>query len=285
MNSTFPVTAILGLGLIGGSLARSLAAAGVRILGHDRKSEHLNAAVNEGIIQVGLGEGFQGIEEAEVVILAVPVSSAQKLLNKVGPQLRGARLVTDVGSTKMGIQAAAEKLGLNRRFVGAHPLAGSHQSGWTSSREHLFTHKLVYLCPTKESSQDAISLAQTMWEMTGARPEIVDATRHDALVAWTSHLPQGLSTALAVALAAHGVSRADLGRGGRDVTRLAGSSVAMWCEIFRENADEILLALEAVQAELCKLQAVLESGGEEDIRDFFIAGETWFRRRRTKKLT
>ena len=130
--------AILGLGLIGGSIARDLAARGVRVFGFDRDRRRAVAARRAGAIGLVMHEDLEQLRDARTVILAVPVDAAAELLTRVAPLLARARLITDVGSTKRAIVARAESLGLGARFVGSHPLAGDHRSGWAASRSALF---------------------------------------------------------------------------------------------------------------------------------------------------
>ena len=124
-------------------------------------------------------------------------------------------------------------------------MAGDHRSGWHASRAGLFTDAPVYLCPPRDATADSMQLARMFWIELGARPEPMSAEQHDLKLAWTSHLPHMVSTALALALARTGVDRIYLGPGGRDVTRLAGSSPEMWTAIALENASAIEGALRA----------------------------------------
>jgi len=126
--------AIVGLGLIGGSLARALAARDVRVLGYDSMPDSLDAAEGEGIVQQRMGAQLEGIETADVVVIAIPVDATLTAITRMAKKLGNARLVMDVASTKQSIVAAAEVAGLGDRFVGAHPLTGSHRSGWRASR-------------------------------------------------------------------------------------------------------------------------------------------------------
>src|SRR5258705_13950838 len=123
-------------------------------------------------------------------------------------------------------------------------MTGDHRSGWDASRIGLFRSAPVYLCPTRQSTSDAINTATALWRSLGARPERMSAAQHDSRLAWTSHLPHMVSTALALALAGAGVDRTLLGPGGRDTTRLAGSSPEMWTAIALENASAIAGALQ-----------------------------------------
>ncbi|HEV2131793.1 MAG TPA: prephenate dehydrogenase/arogenate dehydrogenase family protein, partial [Longimicrobiaceae bacterium] len=267
--------AVVGLGLIGGSLARELAARGVRVLAHDRDTAALQAALEEGVVHASLGESLEGVGEADLLVIAVPVDAAPAVLSIVRSQLGSVRLVTDVGSTKQAVVRAAEALGIGERFVGSHPLAGDHRSGWSASRPGLFRDARVYLCPTPTTGEAALELARQLWTGLGAEPELLDAQAHDQRLAWTSHLPQAASTALAQALAAAGIAPCDLGPGGRDVTRLAGSSPEMWTGIALENAAALSGATEALEERLRELRAALRRGDEQAVHRFFEAGREW----------
>jgi prephenate dehydrogenase len=264
--------AVAGLGLIGGSLARDLAARGVRVLGHDRDAATVDAALSAGVLAAALGDDFGGLEDADTFVLAVPVRATAGILEAALPRLASVALVTDAGSTKRGIAAAAERLGLGAKFVGAHPLAGDHRSGWAASRRGLFDGARVYLCPSVEASDAARSLARELWTAVGGMVVEMDAAEHDRLLAWTSHLPQLVSTALAATLAEQGIARADLGPGGRDVTRLAASSPEMWTDIALDNAGPLLESVDALRRTLDALRDAIASGDEEKLGAHFAAG-------------
>lgn len=267
--------AVAGLGLIGGSLARDLASAGSRILGWDGDAATVRAAVGEGIVSAALGPELEGVEDADVLVIAVPVGAAAGVLERAMPRLASVRLVTDTGSTKASIVAAAERLGIGDRFVGSHPFAGSHRGGWTASREKLFERAVVYLSPTSRTSEDAMALARELWSGVGGLPREISADEHDARLAWTSHLPQAVSGALGAAIADAGFTRADLGTGGRDVTRLAASSSSLWADIFLDNRVPVAEALAAVEARLRALRAAIESGDADAITRAAFPPSTW----------
>lgn len=267
--------AIIGLGLIGGSLARDLAVRGVRVLGWDADAASLRAAVEQGIVHQPLGDALREVEQADAVVLAVPVLSAPDVLRRLEPHLGAVRLITDAGSTKTSIVRAAEALGLGTRFVGSHPLAGDHRSGWNASRPGLFADARVFLCPTSSSSRDAMQLASALWAMVGACPEVADADSHDVRLAWTSHLPQAVSTALALTIAQTGTPRAELGPGGRDLTRLAGSDPAAWADILIDNADALASAMAMMQARLNGLQRAIASRDRTELQRLFTEARAW----------
>lgn len=271
---TFLTVGVIGLGLIGGSIARDLTALGVRVLAYDSDPATIDLARAEGAVAEALNVSLDGLQDTEVIIVAVPVSALHEVL-AAAPPIPRARLVTDVGSTKRSAIRTAESLGIGDRFVGSHPMAGDHRSGWRASRAGLFDSARVYLSRTEQTREDAFALAQELWQALGASPEEIAADAHDQLLAYASHLPQTVATALALALADAGVSRASLGPGGRDATRLAGGSVAMWTAIARDNADELLPAITALEAQLERLKAALARGDEGSIRAIFNTARTW----------
>jgi prephenate dehydrogenase len=264
--------------LVGGSIARDLAARGVRVSGFDAHDGHLATALRERIVHQALDSSFAGVNDVDVVVIAVPVDEAVAILERIAAVEPRARLLTDVGSTKGRIVATARKLGLGDRFVGAHPMAGGHRSGWDASSSGLFDGARVYLCPAFGATDETLKLANAFWEMLGGRPVCIDAEEHDRTLAWTSHLPHVASTAVALALAGVGFGRADLGPGGRDITRLAGSSPAMWTAIARENAEEIDAALAAAEEEIAGFRRALATSDVNDLRRRFTAAREWFER-------
>lgn len=272
----FRTAAVLGLGLVGGSLARDLAALGVRVLGWDEDASTLARAQEEGVVSVRLGPGLEGLDEAEVVILAVPVDAARHLFGSVAAAAATTALITDVGSTKAGIGRAAEAAGLASRFVGAHPMAGDHRSGWEASRTGLFRGARTYLCPAAGATPGAVATAQSLWRAVGSDTMLMGAEEHDRAVAWVSHLPQAASTALAAVLDGAGHPRAALGPGGRDATRLSGSAPSMWAPIALENAGELVPALQALEAALARFRDALARGDRRAVEAFFSRGRDWF---------
>lgn len=269
--------AVIGLGLMGGSLARDLAARGVEVHGLDRDPAATRAARAEGVLRAGLSPSLEGVEEAELVVLATPVDTAVSLMERLAPRLSPACVVTDLGSTKRSIALAAERAGVGERFVGSHPLAGDHRSGWEASREGLFAGARVYLCPTARSAPEAVRAVTELWLRLGARPEPIGAEEHDRRLAWTSHLPQVASSALASVLAGRGLGPGSLGPGGRDATRLAGSSSEMWTSICLDNAEAVGAAVEALVEELSGVREALRAGNAAGLDRFFSGAREWSR--------
>jgi prephenate dehydrogenase len=268
--------AVIGLGLMGGSLARALHVRGVRVLGYDRDGTQLDAAVREGVVHEPLPCTLAGLATAEVVLLALPVDATIALLPRLAAKAAGARLVMDLASTKRSIVAAAEATGLGPRYVGSHPLTGSHRTGWGASRASLFEDARVFLCPAPSTTPATLRLAESLWRELRAGVELLDPAAHDDQMAWRSHLPHLVSSALAVTLREAGVRRSALGPGGRDMTRLAGGSLAMWSPIVDDNAAAIVDALAACEARLRDFREALESGDTAATRRFLQSGVEWF---------
>jgi prephenate dehydrogenase len=274
--SEFESAAIIGLGLIGGSLARDLAARGVRVRAYDADERHMQAALQSGCVHEALDATLSGVDESDLIVIAVPVDNATDVLRRTAPHVSRARLITDVGSTKTKIVDLAAELGLGARFVGSHPLAGDHRSGWDASRAGLFHEARVYVCPRADTSPCLVELVSNFWRSVGAQPLVMDAEVHDSKLAWTSHLPHMLSTALALALAGADVDRDDLGPGGRDMTRLAGGSLDVWTAIARENAAAIDAALVSAEREIAGMRQALNRADLADLRERFAAARAWF---------
>ena len=268
--------AIVGLGLMGGSLARALAERDVRVLGYDSAPDSIDAAEGEGIVHERLGAQLDGIEGADVVIFALPVDATMSLLPRVAPRLGSVRLVMDVASTKRSIVGAASSVGLGERYVGAHPLTGSHRSGWRASRSNLFDDARIFLCPTPETTAESLRLAESFWRALRSGVEVLDAAVHDEQMSWRSHLPQVLSTTLALTLRDAGVQRSALGPGGRDMTRLAGSSPALWMSIVEDNTASLVNSLSAMEQQLRGFRESLEGRDSDATRERLTSARDWF---------
>jgi prephenate dehydrogenase len=267
--------AVIGLGMIGGSVARGLAEKGVEVLGYDTNDSYLDAAVDSGVVSRRLEGGFDDLGNAEAVVIAIYGDAATHALEALKQHNERVRLITDVGSTKSTIVASAEQLGLGNCFVGSHPFAGDHRSGWHASRSDLFENEIVYLSPTSQSTESAMEAAKSLWTRLGARPVQMDAAEHDVLLAWTSHLPHVVSASIALALAERGIGRGQLGRGGKDMARLSGGSPDLWTAITLENASEIDAALDAVERELSGFRLMLRQGDRNGVHEQLLRARNW----------
>ena len=216
---------------------------------------------------------------ASLVVLAVPPGATLEILGRVRPWLAPDAILSDVASVKREIVERAHREGLADRFAGAHPLAGTHATGFGAARPDMFAGAICYVCPsgTPAGGQAAHGVAGFWREVMGAEPVLIDAATHDEQLAWTSHLPQSVASALAVTLAEHGLRGGSYGPGGRDTTRLAASDPELWTDILLSNRDAVLGALGAMGGSLARLAAVVEQRDAAALRDFLARGAT-FRR-------
>jgi prephenate dehydrogenase len=258
--------AIVGAGLIGGSFALALKQAGAvrEVLGVGRNPARLTVARELGLIDRAVDWPQAG--EADCILLALPVGETEAVLRQLAPHLKPGAIVTDAGSTKANVVAAA-RVALGERFVDfvpGHPIAGSEQSGPGAARADLYRGKRVVLTPQADTRADAVATVRALWEATGAQVETLDPVQHDRIFAAVSHLPHLAAYALVDDLA----RRADgdtffrfAASGFRDFTRIAGSSPEMWRDIALANRAAVLAELDAY---LEALQTLRQSIAGED---------------------
>jgi prephenate dehydrogenase len=240
--------AIAGLGLVGGSLARALTAAGHHVIGVDTLAVR-RRALRQRAVAATAATVVAAARDADVVVLAAPPRANLVLLRALDAAAVTA-LVTDVGSVKRPICAAAARTGL--RFVGGHPMAGAETSGFGASRADLFAGQPWILTPEDATPGDLRRLRQVL-RATGARFTAMSAAHHDRTVAFLSHVPQLVAWAMAAAAGGDPVAREHLavaGPGFRGMTRLAASPRRLWREILAQNEDEVRRALRAFVASL-----------------------------------
>jgi prephenate dehydrogenase len=260
MKMGFDRIGIWGVGLIGGSLGLAVKRAlpHVQILGVGRDPKRLDLARKMGAIDDFEPMGGPGLRSCDLVVLATPVEHILEILESIGKDLSPNTLVTDAGSTKRTIcQLAWAKLPDSVEFVGGHPVAGREVTGVENSLPDLFSGAPWVLCRRPQASQGNLDRLRAFVERLGARPVTMTPEDHDKSIAWVSHLPQLLSTALANTTDGKGTAIA--GSGLRDMLRLAGSSYSVWRGILNTNADNVDSALaeyiehlEAVRRELKK---------------------------------
>lgn len=253
--------AIVGVGLIGGSLARALRAASAvgEIVGSGRNTEHLQYAQTLGVIDRWHSDIAEAVADADMVVLAAPVSAMENLFRTIGPALKAHAVITDVGSTKRSVLEAARAAWgqIPGNFVAGHPIAGTERTGVDASLAGLFRDRRVILTPTAETSAEALSKVKSLWSATGAQVSEMDADRHDEILAATSHLPHVLAFALVDHLAALDDRReifAFAAGGFRDFTRIASSSPEMWRDIACANRQALTTALDGYLRDLGQLR-------------------------------
>jgi prephenate dehydrogenase len=257
--------AVIGVGLIGGSFALALkqAKAVSHVVGVGRNAANPKLARERGIIDSIAPDPGAAARDADLVMVATPVAQFAAILESLAGNLRAKTLLTDGGSTKRDVIAAARKaLGKKiGQFVPAHPIAGAEKSGAAAASAELFRGRRVVLTPLPENSKDVVSTVETAWVACGARVSRMDADEHDAVLAAVSHLPHLLAFALV-----HDVARRDnsaqlfsFAAGGfRDFTRIASSHPEMWRDICVANRDRLLEEVSRFSKKLDQVKALLD---------------------------
>ncbi len=267
---------VIGLGLIGGSLAKALKQRRYcqRVVGYDRNRSELEAGLALGVIDEAADDLRLAVATADLVVLAVPVKATAAVLAHIHPALRPGTLLTDVGSTKSNVVAAVQAVfgSLPATFVPGHPIAGSEKSGVAAADNHLFERHKVILTPTGMSSPQATLAVARMWQATGAEVLQMDVARHDEVLAATSHLPHLLAFSLVDTLAAE-AENTDIFRyaagGFRDFTRIAASDPTMWHDICVTNSTAILAQLDRFTAGVEKLRHAISEGDSQAMLGIF----------------
>lgn len=264
----FERVTVIGIGLIGGSFALAGREAGVlgEVVGVARSERTLLEAVHIGAADRTTPDAVEAVRGADLVYIATPVAGIAGILERIAPALERGCVVTDAGSTKRTIMEAARGLPEHVGFVGGHPMAGSEQAGIREARPHLFHGRTYLLTPTPGADEALIKLREAVIAI-GARPVIVEAEKHDRLVARTSHLPHVVAAALAGALGPVCGERDFVGAGLRDTTRIAEGPIDVWREILMANADEVLDALDGFLSEAERYREALAAGDEERIAE------------------
>ncbi|WP_051423836.1 prephenate dehydrogenase [Bordetella petrii] len=265
-NPLIPVLAVVGVGLIGGSAAMALRRAGQvgRVLGVGRNAQSLERARDLGIIDAA-ATLQQAAEQADVILLATPVGGLGGLLAQMRPHLRHDAVLTDAGSTKAEVVAAAraalgERVG---QFVPGHPVAGAERSGPEAADAALYQRRTVILTPLPQNAPAAVEHVRALWQACGAHVIDMDAGAHDRVLASVSHMPHLLAAAYMgqVAAAEDAAGRLALaGSGFRDFTRIAAGSPEMWRDIFLSNRDALRVELAAVRAVLDEFEQAMARG-------------------------
>jgi prephenate dehydrogenase len=242
------ITTIIGLGLMGGSAAIDLKKRGFtkRIIGVDSNVLHAETALHAGIVD-DIGSLQEAIEKSELIILAIPVDAAVKILpfilDKVDKQI-----ITDMCSTKEQLCLSVKDHPKRKNYVAAHPMAGTEYSGPWAAKPGLFDGKAVIFCDTENSSIRANSTVRLMFDTLNMRPVLMDAAQHDKHAAYVSHISHISSFALALTVLDQEKNENnifDLASGGFDSTvRLAKSSAEMWSPIFQQNAENVVTVIE-----------------------------------------
>jgi len=266
---------VVGLGLIGGSMAKGLREAGLftEVIGVESNPEHRSEALQQGLVEHCYSRLDEALQNgADVIVLAVPLSAMPALFKALAQFELKDCTITDVGSAKRpvldAVQAAFGEVPPN--FVAGHPIAGSEKSGPMAADACLFQGRSVILTTTPETAVFALQRTQCLWQALGAEVQQMTAQQHDEVLAATSHLPHMLAFALTDELARRGLLSSTIAAGGlRDVTRIAASDPLMWRDIALSNRTCLLAELQGFRAALDNLTTALEQRDGQHLFDLF----------------
>jgi prephenate dehydrogenase len=273
--------AIFGVGLIGGSLALCFKGKpGIRVIGHSSRADSVDKYIKRGVVDEATTSMKEAAEAADIIFVCVPVGLLEPYLRQLWQlRLKPGCIITDVGSTKASIMAAAETL--TRRdvhFIGGHPMAGSERSGVEAASSHLFENAYYVLTPQKDTPPEAIAKLEELLKHTKAHIVKMDAKEHDDIVGAISHLPHMIAVALVNQVRRYNESNSlyqQLAAGGfRDITRIASSDPTIWRDILINNRDVLLKLLADWNSEIERFIAMLRDGDAAGIeRQFAEAGQ------------
>jgi prephenate dehydrogenase len=268
--------ALIGVGLIGGSLARALhrVRACRNIVGAGRNEAHLRKAQELGVIDAWTLSFAEAVKDADMIVLATPLGTMRPVMRQIARHISPDAFITDVGSAKASVvEDARATLGQHfPRFVPGHPIAGTEKSGVEHSFAELFEKRVVILTPLPETAISAIEGVRDMWGKTGAEVLTLDVAHHDQVLAATSHLPHMLAYALVDCLAQM-QDRDEIFRfaagGFADFTRIASSSPDMWHDVCMANREALLAVMKVFDSHLAGIQAAIENNDSAALRNIF----------------
>jgi cyclohexadieny/prephenate dehydrogenase len=275
--ASFDRIALIGFGLIGGSIARAARAQGLaKEIVTTARSEKTRARVMElGIVDRVVETNAEAVRDADLVILCIPVGACGPVAAEIAPHLKRGAIVSDVGSVKAAIvKDMAPHLPASAHFVPAHPVAGTENSGPDSGFAELFINRWCILTPPEGTAPEAVEKLRAFWAAIGAKVEIMTPEHHDMVLAITSHLPHLIAyTIVGTADELEGVTQSEVLKfsagGFRDFTRIAASDPTMWRDVFLTNKDAVLEMLGTFNEDLSKLTRAIRRGDGEALFDHF----------------
>jgi prephenate dehydrogenase len=266
----FERVTIAGVGLIGGSLALAARAAGLigEVVGYGRTEENLQVAQRHGIVDRYSRDILVAARDTDLLLLAVPVNAMAAVVRACAPVLRAGAVVSDVGSVKARVVEEVEAvLPPGVSFVGAHPIAGSEQSGAAAAFAELFQGSRCVITRGRCAEPSAVAKISALWEGVGMRVDEMDPAQHDEMLAWVSHLPHAVAfSAVNAVLDADPAMERFAGPSFRDLTRVAASSVEMWSDIFLANAGQVDTAIVKFAAALETLRRAIAGGDVAELK-------------------
>ena len=274
MTEKQETVAIVGMGLMGGSLGLALRDSGYtgRVIGFARRAAVREAAVAKGVVSVCHEDLEDCLAEADIVIMCAPVLAIIELLTASMASIRPGTIVTDVGSTKVVLYERLTRVlhGTDIHFVGSHPVCGSEKTGVENSIPDLYRDRVVVVCDDERTDRDALERVEALWKSLGSRVSVMDSGSHDVLLAATSHVPHLLSSVIVDVISSKADPQVEAlcGTGFQSMTRLASGSAALWRDIVNTNSQAILDELDLVQQKISQLMDDIAEGNNDAIHAF-----------------
>jgi cyclohexadieny/prephenate dehydrogenase len=273
----FRRVAVIGLGLIGGSLALAMRRHGLagRLVGADHNSDHVAQALALGLVDEAGADVGAAVQGCDLIVLATPVGTLAALAAAIAPHCALGAIVSDVGSVKeLVLREVAPLLPPGVHLVPAHPIAGTEHSGPTAGFAELFEGRWCILTPAADADPGAVARIESLWQQVGSMVEIMDAAHHDRVLAITSHLPHLIAyTIVDTAVGLEESTQSEVikfsASGFRDFTRIAASDPIMWRDIFLNNREAVLDILQRFTEDLTALQRAIRRGEGETLQDVF----------------
>ena len=273
---------ILAPGLLGGSVAQAARARGAvrRIVIWARRPEVRLKLADQPWCDEVAATPEAAVAKASLVVIAAPVTRINDLTDRIASHLPADSIVTDVGSVKAEIcrhaQASLANAKSTALFIGSHPMAGSALTGWENGDPALFERRTCFVTPATGAPEAAVETVVRFWHDLGSEVVTVDADRHDEIVAHISHLPQVIATTLGTTLATKPANWSQLaGNGLKDTSRIAASDATMWIDIFEQNREEILRALNHYEDDLHHFKTALANRNWTELRTRLERGKAW----------
>lgn len=271
----------IGLGLIGGSIAKALKKSdpSIQIIAYNRSQSALQDALSEGVIDIALEKINSAFQSCDMIFLCTPVELNSKYLHEIRHYMKPGSIVTDVGSVKGYIHSTVAELGMEDCFIGGHPMAGSEKTGYAAASDILLENAYFAITPTPLTKESALNFYIALVEKTGAIPVVVNPEEHDYAVAGISHVPHLIASGLVNMV--HENDTPDelmkmLAAGGfKDITRIASSSADMWSQICATNSKQISKVLSSYIHYLLKIKSMVDTNDEEGIHQMFTESKEY----------
>ena len=280
MSPRVHTIAVIGLGLIGGSLAKATKQTGfaAHTMGYSLNFSEVKLGVELGVVDSAASSVEEAVKNADIVVVAVPVKAFESTLAEIKPYLKLGAILTDVGSVKGCFILAVEKIfgSMPDFVVPGHPIAGSENFGPLAAKENLFSGKRCILTPEMDTDRDVVRTVCEMWESIGSMVSEMDAEDHDQMFASVSHLPHLLAYASIQAIADSSTPEAlsHSGAGLKDFSRIASSSPEMWADIFLENQENLLSRINTFKDVVAKLEDAIKRNDKEKLIELLAQAKT-----------